>query len=339
MRTSAKFRLKHLATRKAMTWSLPPKPSWSDFNAGGERRRRWKQFWLKEIPPELAQWLIFHIFSILPIEFVSNAGAKLTRFIIPRFYPFAKTFTSGNLRWLQPAWGEAQVQDAMWRNFENNGRVSSEFSILHRLTRAGRIRIEGIERVKAALVEGPVVGVGLHLGNWEVAGPALASFGIPFFFFYEPQTRMRTHLAMKARFRTSHPASEALPPGPAAVRGALKWLKQRKLVAIWCDEQVGGQVAAPFFGREPHLNSNYATAVRLARHSNAVLMPFYVVRESPCKFTLKILPAIKLAPSDDPGARLLEDVILLNSVVEPIIQNHLDQWWWLTWPINGVPYE
>ncbi len=339
MRTSAKFKLKHLSTRKAMTWSLPPRPAWADFRAGGERRRKWMNFWLKENPSEVAQWLLFHIFSILPIEFVSNTGARLTRFIIPKFYPFAKTFTSGNLRWLQPTWSEANVQAAMWRNFENNGRLNSEFAILYRFMDAGRIRIENIELLKAALAKGPVVGVGLHLGNWEVAAPALASFGIPFFFFYEPQTRMRTHLAMKARFRTSHPDSEALPPGPAAVRGALKWLRQSKLVAIWCDEQVGGQVVAPFFGREPHLNSNYATAVRLARHSNAVLMPFYVVRDSSSKFTLRILPAIELAPSDDPGAHLLDDVIALNAVVEPIIKNHLDQWWWLTWPMNGVPYE
>lgn len=339
MRTSAKFKLKHLSTRRAMTWALAPRPSWPDFRAGGERRSRWINFWLKENPPEVVQWLLFHIFSILPIEFVSNTGAKLTRFVIPKFYPFAKKFTSGNLRWLQPTWTEADVDAAMWRNFDNNGRVSSEFSVLHRLMRAGRIRVENIDLLKAALMKGPVVGVGLHLGNWEVAAPALESFGIPFFFFYEPQTRMRTHLAMKARFRSSHPESEALPPGPAAVRGALKWLKQGKLVAIWCDEQVGGQVAAPFFGRDPHLNSNYATAVRLARHSQAVLMPFYVVRDWPCRFTLKILPAIELPPSDDPGLQLLDDVIALNAVVEPIVKKHLDQWWWLTWPINGVPYE
>jgi KDO2-lipid IV(A) lauroyltransferase len=339
MRTSAKFKLKHLSTRKAMSWSLPPTPSWADFRAGGERRRRWVNFWLKENPPEVAQWLLFHLFSFLPIEFVSNTGARLTRFVIPKFFPFAKTFTSGNLRWLQPTLSETDVQAAMWRNFENNGRVSSEFSLLHRLMGAGRIQIENIELLKAALAKGPVVGVGLHLGNWEVAAPALASFGIPFFFFYEPQSRMRTHLAMKARFRSSHPQSEALPPGPAAVRGALKWLKQGKLVAIWCDEQVGGQVAAPFFGREPNLNTNYATAVRLARHSNAVLMPFYVVRHWPCRFTLKILPALELPLSDDPGARLLEDVVSLNAVVEPIIKDHLDEWWWLTWPIEGVRYE
>jgi Kdo2-lipid IVA lauroyltransferase/acyltransferase len=339
MRTSAKFKLKHLSTRKAMTWSLPPKPSWTDFRAGGERRQKWINFWLKENPPEVAQWLLFHLFSMLPITLTSNLGGRLTQFNIPKFYPFAKTFTSGNLRWLQPTWTEPEVQAAMWRNFDNNGRVNAEFAVLHRLMKAGRIQIENIELLKAALAKGPVVGMGLHLGNWEVAAPALASFGIPFFFFYEPQSRMRTHLAMKARFRTSHPESEALPPGPAAVRAALKWLKQGKLVALWCDEQVGGQVAAPFFGREPHLNSNYATAVRLARHSNAVLMPFYVVRDSPCKFTLKILPAIELAPSEDPGACLLDDVIALNAVVEPIIKDHLDQWWWLTWPINGVPYE
>src|SRR5471032_258765 len=162
----------------------------------------------------------------------------------------------------------------MWRNFDNNGRVNAEFAVLHRLLRAGRIEIENIELLKAALAKGPVIGVGLHLGNWEVAAPALASHGIPGFFFYEPQSRMRTHLAMKARFRTS-PASEALPPGPAAVRSALRWLKEGKLVAIWCDEQFGDQIVAPLFGGQPHLSSNYATAIRLARHSNAPLMPFY----------------------------------------------------------------
>jgi Kdo2-lipid IVA lauroyltransferase/acyltransferase len=339
MRTSAKLKSKHLSMRKAMTWTLPPRPSFADLMRGGNSRRRWLSFWLGELPAEGLQWIIFHLFSVLPIEFVSNAGARITRFVIPRFYPFAEKFALGNLRYLQPSWSADAIRDAMWRNFENNGRISLEYSLLHRLMKGGRIQVENIELLQAALLQGPVIGVGLHLGNWEVAAPALASHGIPFFFFYEPQSRMRTHLAMTARFRTSHPASEALPPGPAAVRAALRWLKKGKLVAIWCDDQVGDQVVAPFFGDQPHLNGNYATAIRLARHSKAVLMPFYVVRKPHCAFTLKILPSIKLEPSEDPGARLLDDVVQLNSVVEPIVRAHLDQWWWLTWAIKGASYD
>ena len=339
MRTSGKHTSKHLSTRKAMTWTFAPRPQFADFRAGGTLRRRWLSYWLWEMPLEGLQWSLFHLFSFLPINFVSDTGGRIGTFVIPRFYPFARTITAGNLRWLQSGWSETAIQEAMWCNFANNGRVSTEFSVLHRLMRAGRIRIENIELLQAALAKGPVVGVGLHLGNWEIAAPALASHEIPFFFFYEPQSRMRTHLAMKARFRSSHPASEALPPGPAAVRAALQWLKRGKLIAIWCDDQVGGVVAAPFFGRQPHLNSNYATAIRLARHADAVIMPFYVERESTYKFALKILPAITLPSTPDPGGRLLQDVIELNAVVEPIIKAHLDQWWWLTWPIEGVPYE
>src|SRR5262249_40123005 len=127
------------------------------------------------------------------------------------------------------------------------------------------------------------------------------------------------------------------PPSPAAARKAIKWLKAGKLVMIFVDERLDNTPAGPFFGRRPHLNGNSAVAVRLARNSNSTLLPYYVVRDG-CRFSLRFCAPLILPPTDDPAAELLNDVIKLNSVIEPIVRDHLDQWWWLPWPIEGVSY-
>jgi len=315
VRTNAKAQHKHLARRKASTWSVPAPR-------------------LRDLPLEALQWLLFHLLGLLPITFVSNLGGFLAGAIVPRLYPRVGDLARANLSWLEPGWSEARVRETAARMIEGIGRLRAEYSILHRLIPSGRVRIENGEAARAVMAAGPVILVGMHTANWELIAPVMAGFGRPFAWIYEPQdSRMQTYLALKVR--TAAGNVTMLSPSPAAARAALRTLKAGGTLALFCDEAVGGLSSAPFLGRPPHLDSNYAIAVRLARKSGATLLPFHVTRHPGCRFTLRFGAPIALAPTDEPGSRLLDDVVHLNAVVEPEIRAHLDQWYFVPWPFAG----
>jgi KDO2-lipid IV(A) lauroyltransferase len=112
-------------------------------------------------------------------------------------------------------------------------------------------------------------------------------------------------------------------------------LKERGTLIMFCDE-----AAAACRLRRPAatLNSNYAFAARLAR-LRMTLLPFHALRHPGCRFTLRFGSPIRLAPTDRSSGHLLEDVVQLNGIVEPLVRAHLDQWFWLSWSFTGVEYS
>jgi KDO2-lipid IV(A) lauroyltransferase len=112
----------------------------------------------------------------------------------------------------------------------------------------------------------------------------------------------------------------------------LRTLKEGNPVSIFCDEpSADGLSRAPFFGRPPHLDSNYSVAVRLARKARVPIIPFHCLRHDGCRFTVAFGPLMNVSGYDDGKQAVLEDVVRLNDIVEPIVRSHLDQWYWLNW--------
>lgn len=321
------------------TWSEPKIPSFADFRKGGESRRQWRRYWLHDSPGELIQWFLFHLYAILPIALVSRLGALGSTNIIPRMFPGMVKRTMINLRRFHPDWTDDQLREVCWRQFANLGRLHAEYAVLHRLMSAGRIKCENSEYALDSARAGPVIFLGVHTGNFEVIGPVAKKLGIPAFFTYEPQpSPMQNYIRRKVWSKNSAPGSRSIPPGPAAALEALRWLRSGKSILLFCDEAVNGLSVAPFFGDPPHIDSNYAIAARYARAATAKILPFHVVRNQGAHFTVVFGREIELAKSKDPKASLLDDVTRINAAVEPVVRAHLDQWYWLNWPVPGVAY-
>lgn len=317
----------------------PLAPSWADYRAGGERRRLWRNYWYRDVFPELLQWALFHLYSVLPIPLVSFLGQLVSTNIIPRLFPNMIVRTMINLRWLLPDKSEEELQAIVRRQFAELGRLHSEYSIMHRLMAAGRIRLVNAELATESVKRGPVIFVGVHTGNFETIGQVGKHLGIPALFTYEPQpSPMHNHLRRKVWARNSAPGSMAVPPGPAFALEALRWLRRGKPVMLYCDDAVHGTVVAPLFGHPPRVDSNYAIAARLARVTNATILPFHVVRTKGCRFTVTFGPVIELPPTEDARGALMGDVARMNAVIEPFVRAHLEQWYWLNWPIPGRNY-
>src|SRR5690606_22498636 len=92
-----------------------------------------------------------------------------------------------------------------------------------------------------------------------------------------------------------------LKPGRAFVRPALRILEEGGNLLIFCDEGFRGRIRAPFFGRPPHLEGNYALIARMARKTNALIWPVYLTRMEGVAFAFHALEPFRLPPEDRPG--------------------------------------
>ncbi|MCV9963066.1 lipid A biosynthesis lauroyl acyltransferase [Pararhizobium sp. BT-229] len=313
-----------LATRKAFVWQEETPPRLADLIAGGEARSRFLRYWVRDQFYDLPKMLSYHMLKLLPSGIVSELGA-LHYQVIGRFHKGRNTRIGANAARIRPDLDPATVTRLNWRS---RGRLMSEFSVLPRLVPAGRVRVEGAENLTRARAEGPVIILGVHLSNWELLFAVLQQMSVPFCLFYmPPESRAEHRIARKVRQSIG---ATLLPPGVKGVRPAMKMLGNREgVVMLFGDEGFDGRIMAPFFGRPPHLSGNLAIAIRLARHSGALIVPAYVIRRRGAHFTCRWLPPIRPAETDDPGATLAGDVERLNAVIEPIIRKYVSQWHFL----------
>ena len=206
----------------------------------------------------------------------------------------------------------------------------AEFSTLDRLWAAGRIRVEGVEHLAAARAAGkPILIMGLHLGNWEVIGPALVAMGFPVSLVYQPpRSRFEEAIAVASRQRAGVVLLRA---SVAAARKAYRVLvDDRGFLLFFVDEEKRGEINAPLFGRPLRPRANLANAVRLAWASGAAAIPAYAERLRGARFVVNFLPPIDLVPAhhDKPEA-VLQNIRHLDRLITPIILARLDQWFWM----------
>ncbi|MFB9951133.1 lysophospholipid acyltransferase family protein [Rhizobium puerariae] len=314
--------------RKAWLYKEAGSPVLADLFAGGDARRRFLDFWLRDNLGNAAEILLFFAFKLLPASLVSKIGSHLGRFAVPRWHKKALSRVRGNLRTIRPDASEAQIDRWAEEFAEIQGRQRTEYSVVQRLAASRRnIRFAGTENLVKECAGRPVIFIGFHTGNLEILWQCLVNMGLDVTTNYDPPKRP-SHRWIANRVRRRGGLG-LLPPGRSYVRPALRILESGGRLLIYCDEGFGGVMRAPFFGRRPHLQSNYALVSRMARKTGALIRPVYLTREGGTRFTFHALPAVDLPPEDTPGSRLLEDVILLNAVVEPVIAAHPGQWFFI----------
>ena len=312
---------------------------WKNLIARVEYRRRWLLQWLGAKPVAGIQWLTFQVLRLFPVAMVSTLGGWLGRLSAHWVYPDGLRTAKANLRWLEPSWTETRIHDVAMRQFENAGRLKTEFAIMHRLMGAGRIDVENAEAFEAARSSGPVVLAAAHVGNWETLVPLLASLETPVLYIYEPQPdALQMRLAMQVREACATPGSVFVTRDADALRRVLDWLAAGGTMVIFCDEDIKGDCYAPFFGRPPRVRGNYSFAVRFAQSANATLLPVHVVRHHGCRFTARFGSPVHLAATDGGRRHAIDGVVRLNDALEPIVRANLDSWWYLGWRFSGVDY-
>ncbi len=317
-----------IAKRKAWTFTEEGVPGLTDALAGGDRLRAFQRYWISDNLWNLANLAGHFGMKMLPMDACSRLGAALGLFAVPRFHKVAAQRARATIQHLRPDL-DASQQEALFReNCRAQGRLMTEFSVINRLQRCPeRLKADSLARIRDAAKEGPVITVGMHLGNWEAGTIAIRSFGLqPYASYVPPKGRAKAWIAERVRTKAG---LRFLPPGAEGIRPALRVLKNGGVVSMFCDEGFAGMIRGPFFGRKPHQEGNIAVAIRLARMTGATICPWYCLRTDDFRFEFEALEPIRLPAEDRPNARILDDMLLLNNAIEPIVRAHLDQWYFL----------
>ncbi len=284
------------------------------------QRRAWRRYWVRDVVRGWSVLVLHSLFKALPIDVASAIGAAMASAIAP--WDRARCLrTRASIVRLRPDLVDRApaMERRLWAN---TGRVLAEVSLTPRLWRSSRIQVDGLEHVEAARATGrPRIYVSLHVGDWELLGPYLIRLGENVKHTFLPQpNRFRRRIAAEARGEF---ADHLEPPGPTGLRRILRHLSDgRGVLVMFLDETVSGKVQAPALGRSVRQEGNISTVARLARKTDAVILPAAMLRARGASFRLWIG-----APTGLEGeADLQADVARLDALVEPIALDHLDQW-------------
>lgn len=270
---------------------------------------------------EIGQYLVFRH---MPIDLGPRLAAPGIIAYIKRERPWVVERARANLKRHRPWASDEQIEAWVEAFLENIGRYIGETPSIGRYMKAGRIELPNPERARAIRKRGGIVALCLHTGNWEVMLEGLKALGMsaacaPI----EWETRGQTWVINDLRRRNG---LRYLRMDHGGVRAAYKEVKEGGLLAIFVDEARNGKLMAPFFGRPPHAEGNLAVAAKLARRADATLVLCYVTRLPEARFRVTFSDVIEL-PKESTG--LLDDVAFLNGVIEPVVLEHLEQWFWL----------
>lgn len=274
----------------------------------------------------LWEYAIHYLLRLVPNNVASDFGSFIIRFNVPRHRPQIIEGARRNLRLLYPGITDTEVERRVYNFLDNVGRFMSEFSVLHRIIAPGRVEVVGDAAMLETIRSGPTLALMLHTGNWEVFSPYLASRGIEVSTFYQRPERPaqrwiveRTRQACRMRLFT---------PDAKGLRDAMRRLSAGGVVSIFGDEARDGIMMAPLLGRPPHTRGNLGIAARLARRSGASIIVGRCVRLERHRFRLEFHCPYRL-PDRGGTVDELADVAFLNAIIEPMILEYLDQWYYL----------
>jgi KDO2-lipid IV(A) lauroyltransferase len=187
-----------------------------------------------------------------------------------------------------------------------------------------RSRIEGIENLEGAIASGrPIIFLSTHFTSLEVSGSIIADHLESCFVFRPHKNPVLNHIGInrrEARFGKTIAKNN--------IREMLRQLKQGKAVWYAPDQSFRrkGHIMVPFFGTP--VPTNPATS-RLAKLSNALVIPIYCTRESTDQkdegYTLHIHSPLDNFPSGD----IDNDTLRINQVVEEQINAHPEHYLWI----------
>lgn len=267
----------------------------------------------------------------LPLSVVSDLGARLAWLKIRFIDPNVARKARHNLKGHRPEASEGDIEVSVWQFVANVGRLMAEFSVLHRFDPAQHMEFVGVDQARVQVGQVPTIALCLHLGNWEVLAAGLKSIGIPIASVAEIPNRA-VHRKVAAETRAGLNV-RVLTPDRSGLMHVMSILKANGVVALFGDEKRNGNMMGPLFGRPAHLEGNLAMAAKLARHTGAQLIVAYSERVGKTRFRLHFGRPTRLdARTGDPHA----DVAYLNSLIEPIILRHLDQWYYLDDAIEPI---
>lgn len=288
----------------------------------------WRKYSFRELFFGYLNIISHWALSVLPITLCSSLGYCLGRVIGPKHQKATQRLRDNITRLRPDVCQRELIDDMVKRSWGNYGRVMAEFSVLRRILVSNRTEMEGLEHLNAARVsKRPIIFLLLHLGNWELVGHKLYHLldGRVVCVYQKLDNSVHLQIAKNTRREIAH---ILVTEGPFVGKKIYNKLREGHDLIMAVDEFVNDELNTPSFGRNLLIKGNLTRAVRFAKLTNAMLCPVYATRTQGARFLLHILPLIELDFADFDRIKLREAVAQLDSLIDPIIRQYFDQWYY-----------
>jgi KDO2-lipid IV(A) lauroyltransferase len=216
--------------------------------------------------------------------------------------------------------------------FRNLAITAAEFFSMPFITRANLhewVEMEGLEHYEAGIAHGKgLLTIIAHFGNWElmpVTFPLFLKFPKPSYIVYRPlDSPTLDNMVEYVRTINGH---VMIPKGGAGKR-IMEMLKENNSIAILSDQNAGIRegVFVNFFGRPACTSVGLAV---LALRSGAPVLPMFMVRQKSGKYKFILKPLVEVSQTGDDEKDILENTQRFTKVVEDVVREYPDQWFWL----------
>ena len=216
--------------------------------------------------------------------------------------------------------------------YRNVAITAAEFFSMPSITRENLhewVEMEGMEHFEAGIVQGKgLLTIIAHFGNWElmpVTVPLFLKFLKPSYIVYRPLDSPVLD-NMVEHVRTIN-GCEMIPKGGSGKR-IMELLKENHAIAILSDQNVAAQegVFVNFFGRPACTGVGLAV---LALRSGAPVLPMFMARQKSGKYKFILKPLVEVSRTGDYERDLLENTQRFTKVVEDVVREYPDQWFWI----------
>jgi KDO2-lipid IV(A) lauroyltransferase len=273
---------------------------------------------------DLWEITLYQVFRRLPIDLAPTLSRRSTVRNIREQRPWVVERARANLKRHRPEASDAQIETWVNNFLDNLGRQVGEVATVGRQHAAGRIEFVQPVSVRERWNRRPILAIAVHTGNWEVMAEAFTLAGLSVAIIpIEWESRGQDWILADLRQRNS---MRLFPKDHRGLRAMLREMQEGGIFSIFVDEVRDGKLMGPLFGRAPHMDGNLGVAARLARRFNAPVALCYVTRTPNNHFRVFFGDPIDLPPDTK---NPLDDVRFLNDLIEPVILERLDQWFFL----------
>ena len=277
--------------------------------------------------------LYWNRFSKLNIDEASDKGAKLVRRLGPIIGKSSGRTAKRNLSMAFPDWTSEQVEDCIFKTWENFGRIAGEMPHVHKIRTEGddpRLTIVGDEHVnKINDMKTPCVIISCHMANWEVlAYPITSRFKDAVITYRSANNPFIDKRMADVRIQNSIGTLAAKGTG---TRDLMRALSSKRSIGLMNDQKFNEGIAVPFFGYEAMTAPG---PTRMAHRYKIPLLPISALRTGSARYTVTFHEPIWTDPEMDTDTAVQDTLPKINSWVEELIKEAPDQWFWQhnRWP-------
>ena len=213
--------------------------------------------------------------------------------------------------------------------YRNLAITMAEFFSMPYITRENLhewLELEGLEHFEAGIAQGKgLLTIIAHFGNWELMPVTTPFFLKPAYIVYRP---MDSPLIdnMVEYVRTINGNVMVMKGGSG--KRIMELLEENHPIGILSDQNVAARegVFVDFFGRPACTGVGLAV---LALRSGAPVLPMFMARQKSGKYKFILKPLVEISRTGDYEKDLLENTQRFTKVVEDVVREYPDQWFWI----------